>query len=102
MAVESVNIVDTARVNLIKQIEGVFRRGVQNSRFARLDIKNTIKIEDLEGPEHELSHADSLALQREGLIPANTVTPPDSPTPEAPSDNKENTEAYIKKDDKQD
>ena len=74
MAVESVNIVDTARVNPIKQIEGVFRRGVQNSRFARLDIKNTIKIEDLEGPEHELSHADSLALQREGLIPANTVT----------------------------
>ena len=68
MAVESVNIVDTARVNLIKQIEGVFRRGVQNSRFSRLDVKAPVKISDFED-ESGLSQADSLMLRQEGILP---------------------------------
>ncbi len=68
MAVESINIVDTARVNLIKQIEGVFRRGVQNSRFSRLDVKAPVKISDFED-ESGLSQADSLMLRQEGILP---------------------------------
>ncbi len=36
MVSQSVAVVDTARVNLVRQIQNVFRRGVRNSRFARL------------------------------------------------------------------
>lgn len=106
MAVESVGIVDTARVSLIKQIEGIFRRGVQNSRFARIDIKAPVQAGELEGPDPGLSHADSLALQREGLIPATEGVPtesePASPAPYKPKENKQNAEGIIKSDDKKD
>lgn len=68
-AAESVNMVDTARVNLVKQIEGVFRRGVKNSRFARINVKAPTV--DLDAPDPGLSTADSLMLQREGMIPEN-------------------------------
>ncbi|MDE6206368.1 MAG: hypothetical protein K2M55_00995, partial [Muribaculaceae bacterium] len=71
MAAESVNIVDTARVNLLSQIEGVFRRGVRNSRFARLEVnKKGLPTIDLDTPDTGLTHADSLALINEGLIAA--------------------------------
>ena len=106
MAVESVGIVDTARVSLIKQIEGIFRRGVQNSRFARIDIKAPVQAGELDGPDPGLSHADSLALQREGLIPATEGEPtegePASPAPDKPKDSKQNAEGIIKSDDKKD
>lgn len=65
---ESVSVVDTARVNLIQQIEGVFRRGVRNSRFAKLNVNSPNIRQELEQPDPGLSAADSLALIREGLI----------------------------------
>lgn len=76
--VESVDVVNNARVNLLEQIENVFKRGVRNSRFARVQVAvpQGYEIE----PETQLSHADSLQLIREGLIEAPAV--PDSvPTP---------------------
>lgn len=66
---KSINVVDTARVNLLKQIEGVFRRGVSNSRFAPLKIDAPDIVKQLAEPEPKLSSADSTAFIREGLIP---------------------------------
>lgn len=63
-------IVDTARISLLGQIEHVFRRGVANSRFAHLDIASKPLAADINLDADTLTHADSLALIREGLIPA--------------------------------
>ncbi|MDE6453739.1 MAG: hypothetical protein K2L27_05995 [Muribaculaceae bacterium] len=68
-AVQRTAIVDTTRVNLLRQIEGVFRRGVTNARIAPLRVSRPeAQTIDLAGDT--LTHADSVALIREGLIPA--------------------------------
>ncbi len=69
-AVERKLIVDTTRVNLVDQIESVFRRGVRRSKFASLklapDRQQSTPIE-LDEP---VSSNDSLVFIREGLIKA--------------------------------
>lgn len=62
-------IVDTTRVNLLKQIEGVFRRGVSNSRLTPLHFATRPEAQTIDLNADTLSRADSLALMREGLIP---------------------------------
>lgn len=69
MAMESVSIVDTARVSLVHQIENVFRRGVDNSRFAKLNLNAPESLRQFDAEARELSGADSLALIREGILP---------------------------------
>lgn len=71
-AVERKMIVDTARVNLIDQIENVFRRGVRRSRFAALDIPSTAttSASDINLENDPVTPQDSLIFIREGLIPA--------------------------------
>ena len=66
--IESVDMVNNARVNLIDQIQGVFRRGVRNSRFAKLNIAKPAGF-DAES-EALLSASDSLRLIQEGLLEA--------------------------------
>lgn len=66
-AIESVNIVNNARINLIDQIENVFKRGVRNSRFAKLQIARPAGF-DVASTDPGLTAADSLRLIREGLI----------------------------------
>ncbi|MBD5225296.1 MAG: AsmA-like C-terminal region-containing protein [Bacteroidales bacterium] len=75
-AVESVDIVNEARINLIDQIEKVFRRGVQNSRFARLQLPDN-QVEDFGVPDPGLNEVDSLQLVREGIIDAPLPPDPD-------------------------
>ena len=68
MAAESIGLVDTMRVNLISQIQNVFKRGVSSSGFAKLEHTHKgAGYIDLE--TETLSREDSLALMREGLIP---------------------------------
>lgn len=74
---QSVSIVDTTRINLLAQLENVFRRGVANSRFATLDIAANPTADKIDLNSDTISRADSLVLIREGLIPA-PVTPPDA------------------------
>lgn len=83
MVAERVNIVDTARVNLIEQIENVFKRGVAGSRFARINVAASKHV-TLDNIDRGLSAADSLALIKEGLIEAPKALPgtPDAPTGE--------------------
>ncbi|MDE5997682.1 MAG: AsmA-like C-terminal region-containing protein, partial [Muribaculaceae bacterium] len=71
--IESTNIVNNARINLIDQIEGVFKRGVRNSRFAKLQIAEPTGFDMDIDPG--LSAADSLRLIQEGLIEASEKKP---------------------------
>jgi len=66
---QRVAIVDTTRVNLLRQFQNVFRRGVRNSRFATLDINRRPTAAEISLEADTISHADSLYLIREGLIP---------------------------------
>lgn len=83
-AIERVAITDTTRVNLIRQIENVFRRGVDNSRFSRLRINARPTAADIDLNTDTLTRADSLRLIKEGLIPAppGFIDPADSDSTE--------------------
>lgn len=71
-------VVDTARVNLVRQIQNVFRRGVANSDFANLRMPAHPDLSPLREAENEvLTPADSAQYIRNGLIEAPQ---PDSTT----------------------
>jgi hypothetical protein len=73
-AVERVAMVDTTRVNLIKQIENIFRRGVRNSKMGSLKISDKPSMNNDSNIEADtISHADSLLFIQEGLIEAPIV-----------------------------
>ena len=71
MAAERVAIVDTTRINLLRQIENVFRRGVDRSSKLKL-INTGHKVERFtyEESSDTISHADSLLFIQEGVLPA--------------------------------
>ncbi|MBD5194465.1 MAG: AsmA-like C-terminal region-containing protein [Bacteroidales bacterium] len=69
--VESIDVVKDARINLLDQIQDVFKRGVRNSRFAKVRFAQPAGFD--EGPDPGLSASDSLQLIREGLIEAPDV-----------------------------
>lgn len=105
MAAENVNIVDTARVNLVRQIENIFRRGVSNSRFAKINVNAPDAAGMLEGDETGLTAADSTMLIQEGLLEAPAVQQEPADEKQEKKNrrkkqkkNKENSEAVIKKD----
>lgn len=107
MVAENVNIVDTARVNLVRQIENVFRRGVSNSRFAKINVASPDTTGLLDGDDSALTAADSTMLIREGLLeaPPEQQTSADSKKEKKKKGgknkdkkSKENSEAVIKKD----
>ncbi|MDE6511071.1 MAG: hypothetical protein K2L00_03130, partial [Muribaculaceae bacterium] len=64
--IESTDMVNNARINLLHEIEGVFRRGVRNSRFAKLKVAKPAGFESMS--DQGLSPADSLRLIQEGLL----------------------------------
>lgn len=68
MAAERLDMVDTVRVNLIDQIQNVFRRGVRNSRFARLNSDEMRRAGRVRLNEDTLSREDSLILVNQGII----------------------------------
>lgn len=71
-----VALVDTTRVNLVRSIESVFRRGVRNARMKRLNVGNVTEVADMNLDKDTLTHADSVMFIREGLIPAPDTIPP--------------------------
>ena len=73
-AVERQFIVDTARVNLIDQIENVFKRGVRRSRFAKLNLPTSVSAAaNINLEDDPVTPEDSLLFIKEGLIPAPVV-----------------------------
>ncbi len=65
-----VAIVDTTRVNLLREIENVFRRGVAQSQFRRLNIARAPEAASIDLNADTISAADSAVFIKEGLIPA--------------------------------
>jgi hypothetical protein len=70
-------IVDTTRINLVKEIGNVFRRGIAGARPQRLNIDTNPLAEDIDLEADTLTHADSLRFIQEGLIPAPDTIPVD-------------------------
>lgn len=73
---QTVSIADTTRINLVKEITNIFRRGARKSR-PRLDFsKLGTSIPTTDTRADTISHADSLYFIKEGLIAApDTVKP---------------------------
>ena len=69
-SVETIAIVDTARVNLLREIDHVFRSGARNARLGNLKVKNQSAAVDLDAPDDTISRADSILFIKEGLIEA--------------------------------
>lgn len=86
----TVAIVDTARVNLLNQIENIFRRGVAGSRFARVSVAGAPSAASIDLNADTISHADSLVFIREGLIPAPL---PSEPAAQENSDKKKKSKS---------
>lgn len=82
-------IADTTRINLVNQIQNLFRRGVRNAEASgdlRLDATPAYNPGDAAMPD-TISHADSLLFIREGLIPAPPA-PDSAATPAAAAKSK--------------
>ena len=84
MASTSVAVVDTTRINLLNEIERVFRRGARSARLGELNVRGTGR-QSYDVSSDTISHADSLALIKQGVIDA----PPEPPEPTA-TDKKRN------------
>jgi hypothetical protein len=74
MVGESTAIADTVRINLIKEIQNVFRRGKSRSsssqRLSPLQVPKTDAIPDIDAAADTFSAADSLYFIENGLIEA--------------------------------
>lgn len=74
---ETIAIVDTTRINLLKEIDRVFRRGARNARLSDLKIESTPQSLPDEAMNDTLPAADSAVFIKEGLIaPPDTTTLP--------------------------
>lgn len=71
--IRQVAIVDTTRVNLMNEINNVFKRGARNARLSRLKIDNAPLAAQIDLSADTLTHADSLRYIQEGLIDAPIV-----------------------------
>lgn len=71
-----VGLVDTTRVNLLDNLQDVFRRGMRAARFKDIRISNPNAAAAIDLSTDSLTHADSLRFIREGLIPAPDTVPP--------------------------
>ncbi len=68
-SVSTMALADTTRVNLIRQFQNVFRRGVRNSEFARIDINQRPTAASIDLNSDTITAADSLYLRQQGLLP---------------------------------
>ncbi len=86
---ESVAIVADTRVNLLKEIDNVFKRGSRAARLGALKIEGSVP-RGVEVPEvaDTISAADSLVLIKEGLLPAPPPAPDSSDDAVVPDNKK--------------
>ena len=63
----SVQIADTTRINLVREISNIFRRGVRGARIGRLDLRRPDSPEATPESADTISAADSLYLKQQGL-----------------------------------
>lgn len=71
---ETIAIVDTTRINLLKEIDRVFRRGTRNARLADLQVQSTPASLPEDSANDTIAAADSAIFIKEGLIaPPDTI-----------------------------
>lgn len=89
-AAQTVAIADTTRINLLNQIENVFRRGVRRAGRSELNLNTAPLPSHDETPESSdtISHSDSLLFIKEGLLPAPPAPPVDPATTEGSKNKK--------------
>ncbi len=80
MVGQRMTIADTTRINLLSQIENVFRRGVRSAKLEHLDIGNHPESFQDEISNDTISASDSLLFINEGLLPAPPVPTEDQAT----------------------
>lgn len=74
---KTVAIADTTRINLVREIGNIFRRGVRGSKISSLDFSKLTDAQaaDANVSADTISHADSLYFMKEGLIPMPDTVP---------------------------
>lgn len=67
----SVSIADTTRINLVRQIGNIFRRGVKGAKLTPLNLSGTPVVPGVptDASADTISHADSLYFIQQGVIP---------------------------------
>lgn len=80
----SVAIADTTRINLVREIGNIFRRGVRKAKINSLDFTKVpgSQIPEVNAAADTISHADSVYFMKEGLIAMPDTVP--AVTTEAP------------------
>ncbi len=68
MVGQSVALVDTTRINLLEEMQRIFSAGASKRRLDSLKVNRTPKYSTTDAGDTALSHADSIAMIREGLI----------------------------------
>lgn len=73
----TVAIADTTRINLVREIGNIFRRGVRGAKISSLDFSqmSAAQAADANINADTISHADSLYFIKEGLIPKPDSVP---------------------------
>lgn len=60
-------LADTTRINLVREISNIFRRGVSGAKLNPLSLKRPAALEDVSSQTDTLSSADSLYFKQQGL-----------------------------------
>ncbi len=82
---QKIAIVDTTRINLMNEIENVFRRGVNVAKLGKLNVnRRAYSGYNTDIGSDTISHADSLMLIKEGILPS---PPEDKKSTEQSGDN---------------
>ena len=91
MAREKIQIVDTVRINLRKQINSAFHRGAKAALKSELNIKNRpIVNSNLSVDSASFSHEDSVMMIQGGFFEAPPAPKPAEPAPSTDSKGKKN------------
>lgn len=83
MVAQRDSIANTTRINLIGEMNKVFRRGLKAARLGPLNIRGAADTTYMAAPEDVISHADSVLMIKEGLIEAPDTVPALQTQPEA-------------------
>lgn len=82
---QKIAIVDTTRINLMNEIENVFRRGVNVAKLGKLNVnRRAYTGYNTDINSDTITHADSLMLIKEGILPS---PPEDTISTERSGDN---------------
>ena len=100
--IREVSIVDTTRINLMNEINNVFKRGARNARLSRLKVENQSLAARINLDEDTLTREDSIRFIQEGLIdtPPGFFEPVQQVTPQKGKNknkNKDNNGGKVKK-----